>query len=658
MKTETNLRSLLTKTGIVFIIAGISIFVYWDVQNHQFLNFDDFGYIVSNYRINNGFNLENIAWAFSFTKLSYWHPVTWLSHMLDAQLFGATPGAMHMMNLAIHILNAALLYLILSKMTGSPFKSALAALLFAVHPLNVESVAWVSERKTVLSALFFMAALYAYVRYTDKRNKWLYAVIILLYALGLMSKPIILIFPLLLLVLDYWPLQRFKKSDFQHFGPVPSWKNPMKKVISLCKSGSAPLFLEKAPFILMSLISLSISMLSLLQHKFTVAYHTVPIDFRIYNFFVSIVQYLYKIIWPVQLAIYYPFPGAIPRWHFLLSAAFVALMTVAVVIMRKNRPWLAAGWFWFLIALFPASGLIQAGLWPAMANRFMYLPLIGIFIMIIWEVDERLRGRYSRSLKVILCIAMLVFFASMTRFQNIFFSNSYALFTRCHEVTGRADEAKPYLARAIKLSPEFAVPYFNYGICLEMKGDDLNAISYFTKAIELDPNYSTGPYISLALIEHRRGNSDESVKFMEKALNIDKDDLGVHRYYGTMLSEQGKYEEAITHYLFVLKRDPTNVQVRINLALAYEKIGYSDQAMAEYQTLDAMTPKNKGHIYYRIAAVYSQKNKFKETVDYLEAAMKDGFNVWEHLKTDTGFKNFRETPDYTNFLENSAKHIK
>jgi tetratricopeptide (TPR) repeat protein len=353
---------------------------------------------------------------------------------------------------------------------------------------------------------------------------------------------------------------------------------------------------------------------------------------------------------------------------FLSALSFVVFITLMAFIMRRKRPWLITGWCWFLIALSPAGGLIQAGLWPAIANRFMYIPMIGLFIMGIWEGDERLRGHYSRALKVILCGAMLVYFASLARVQNIYFSNSFALFSRCLEVAGdnelalnnlgealsslgRQDEALAYFARSIKRNPTQANAYHNYGVCLVAKGDEVNAIPYFQKAISLNPQL-INPHIHLGLIQSRRGNIDQAVGLLEKALKMDQNNLDVHNNYGTILATQGKYKEAIPHFLFVLKKDPAYTQARINLSQAYEEAGLYGEAMAEYQTLEKTITHNKGYIYYRIARVHSQQKKFEECEDSLKMAVKDGFNVLEIVKSDNGFINFRETNAYRRFLEN------
>lgn len=665
-----NLPSLFTRAVIVLAIIGLTLFVYWDVQNHQFLNFDDNMYVSTNIHVKNGFSLENVRWAFTFTDVSYWQPLPLLSHMLDSHLFGLKPGAHLLVNLAMHLLNSLLLFLIMAKLTGAPIKAALVALLFAVHPLNVESVAWLAERKTVLSTLFFFAAVYTYIHYALRKKKWLYAVILCLYTLGLMTKPPILTFPVLLLLLDYWPLKRFGKPAADPADRTDASTTPANRHVSLRRSDTARIILEKAPFFVLSALSLIITMASVMHQQMVVNQQLVPFYLRVYNLFVSIIQYLHFMVWPVELSIFYPFPRTIILSDLLLSLSSVVLITLVAFMTRRKRPWLIVGWCWFLIALSPASGLIQAGLWPGIANRFMYIPMIGLFIMVIWECDERLRGRYSLFLKAVLCGAMLVYFAALTRVQNNYFSNSFALFSRCLEVVGdnelalnnlgvalsslgRQDEALAYFDRSIKRNPTQANAYHNYGVCLVAKGDKDGATAYFEKAIGLDPKL-VNPLVHLGLIQNDRGNVDGAMGYLEKALKIDPNHLDVRNNYGTILSTQRKFDKAIPHFLFVLKKDPAHVQARINLSQAYEEAGRYSEAMTEYRTLDKTITHNKGYIYYRMARVHSQQKKFAECIDYLEMALKDGFDVLKLIRSDNGFILFRETPAYHRFLEMEA----
>ncbi|TRZ52026.1 tetratricopeptide repeat protein [bacterium] len=664
-----DMKSLLLKAVIPCAIILVILFAYGDVRHHQFLNFDDNDYVTENNHVQHGLNLKEIRWAFGFTGIGYWHPLTWISHMLDCRLFGLAPGPHHMVNVALHILNALFLFLILFRMTGAPYKAAIVALLFAVHPVNIESVAWVAERKTVLSMFFLMTAIYSYVLYTEKKKVWFYLVSLFLYGIGLMCKPSILTLPFLLLVLDYWPLGRFGRgAAYPSVGTTP-FRCSLTRSPAFRQSEAAFLFLEKVPFIILSLISSYLSMISLSKFHAVINHDLVPVDLRIYNLFVSIMKYLGNVAWPIELSIFYPFPKSIPSAYFLLSLLFVVIATVGTVMWRKGRPWLPAGWFWFLIALAPAGGLIQAGLWPEMANRFMYIPMIGLFLMLVWECDARIRGRYSRILKVILCCAMLAYFVSLTKVQNIYFSNSYALFTRVATVTddnylaytsigaallslNRVDEAMTYFGKAIAINPKYDLALNNYGVCLTKKGDFINAGLYYSRAIAINPKQYTDAYANFAWNQYQRGYPDEAKKLLAKAMELDPDKGNAHGILGIILMAEGKTDEAILHFKIMVEQKPNLAEARFNLSNAYEIAGLYDQAMAEYEALEKMTTVDKGTIYYQMAGVLAQQNRFEECKRYLELSLQYRFDVSERLKSDGRFKTFRKSPIYTPFLAN------
>jgi tetratricopeptide (TPR) repeat protein len=669
-----NLKSFSVKAVVPLTIILITLFAYGDVRHHEFLNFDDNEYVLENSNVQKGLTLDAVRWAFGFNGLAYWHPLTWISHMADCRLFGLSSGAHHMVNLALHILNALFLFLILFRMTGARYKSALVALLFAVHPLNVESIAWVTERKTVLSALFFMTALYAYIYYAEKKKFGMYLLVLFLFALGLMSKPSIVILPFLLLILDYWPLGRFERegayNSVDAMGTT-SFRRFLAKFHAFRKSDVTFLFLEKAPFIVLSLISIYLTMTSQLKFGVVVYHDLVPLNLRVYNLFVSIMKYMWHMAWPFELSIFYPFPKSIPASYFFVALSSVVLITIMALVWRKSRPWFAVGWFWFLIALGPASGLVQAGLWPEMANRFMYIPMIGQFLILAWEGDARIGGRYSRALKVILCCAMLVYFVSLTKVQNLYFSNSYALFTRSVAVTGgniiayngigaaleslnRVDEAMAYFEKALAINSNYEKALNNYGVCLSKKGEYLKAGSYYARAIAANPGWPVA-YLNLALNQHRRGFPDEAINLVEKALALDPGNGNALNTLGSFLLEQGKKEEAIRYFRSAVENKPNLLRARLNLSQAYEKAGRYDEALTQYEALIQMKPADKGATYYRMAGVKSQQERFDECKNYLESSLKHGFDVFGHLKTDERFKNFRETAIYVQLLKNDEK---
>ena len=351
---------------LICLLLTFSILaVYWQVRNHDFINLDDNVYVTDNNHVKAGINLDSIIWAFSLENKdnTYWHPVTWLSHMLDCQLYGMNPGMHHSTNLLFHIANTILLFLVLRRMTGEFWKSALVAAFFGLHPLNVETVAWVSERKNVLSTFFWMMTMATYFHYTERPGFYRYLPVFFLLMLGQLVKPMLVTLPFVLLLLDYWPLGRLK---------IGQWRSFFR------------LIWEKIPLFILSALSVGIAVLSNQHLGILQSTETVPMTLRIENALVSYVEYIVKTIWPNNMAIYYPFPDSLPLWQ--AAGALLALACISLMLLLKLRhiPSLGTGWLWYLGTSVPISGLVQNGLWPAMADRWAYIPAIGIFIIIVW----------------------------------------------------------------------------------------------------------------------------------------------------------------------------------------------------------------------------------------------------------------------------------
>jgi tetratricopeptide (TPR) repeat protein len=315
----------------------------------------------------------------------------------------------------------------------------------------------------------------------------------------------------------------------------------------------------------------------------------------------------------------------------------------------------------------PSSGIIQSGLWPAYANRFMYLPIIGILILLVWELDERIKGDYANVLKIILCIALTVYFSLMTRVQNVYFTNSYSLFHRSLEVVpdnalglnnisvhlinlGRHKEAMTYLERGMKAFPTKPSYYQNYGICLVANGDEEGAIRHFRKAISLDPKLY-GAYLNLGLIYSKKGQDDEALPLIGKAMKLKPGDASIHHHYGNLLTKMGRHKEALPHFQYAAKKDYSDLKIRLNLAQSYQLTGRLDQAMAEYKYLEREIKDNKGYIYYGMAGIYSQKKMYDQCIDYLRKAQESDFDVIQFLKSDTRFDNFRTSKYYDQFVK-------
>jgi len=354
----------------VFLLA-VTWLVFGQTLWHEFINYDDETYIYKNPRVISGLTPGGIAWAFTSSRASNWHPLTWLSHMLDCQLFGLNAGGHHFTNVALHSLAVLLLFLGLKQMSGATFRSAFVAALFAIHPLHVESVAWVAERKDVLSAVFFMLTLLCYIRYARQRGLGRYLLVTLCFALGLMAKPMLVTVPLMLLFLDYWPLNRFARES------------------------STSLVLEKIPLFILSGASAIVTLL--VQTKAIAGLENLPWSSRINNALVSYVVYLWQLIWPVNLTVLYPHQSAaLPLWSGAFSLVLLVVITVSAILLRGKYPYIFTGWFWYLIMLLPVIGVIQVGA-QAHADRYTYLPHIGLYLLVTWGAANLLaplsRGR-------------------------------------------------------------------------------------------------------------------------------------------------------------------------------------------------------------------------------------------------------------------------
>ncbi len=459
-------QKLFISLGLLLAIVA----VYWQVGQCEFINYDDHEYVADNPRINHGLTSSSVAWAWKAKVVSNWHPLTVLSHMLDCELFGVNPRAHHLVNLLFHALNTLLLFHVLQKLTREIWPSAIVAALFALHPLHVESVAWISERKDVLSTFFFLLAIWAYAHYaqrTEVRSQkseagiptsglrpltsGQYWLALLFFALGLMSKPMLVTLPFVLLLLDYWPLRRFEL-----------------KTENLKLKTFVRLILEKLPFFALAAASSVVTMFYQRGAIMPVEYLT--ISERLFNALISYARYLGKTFWPAKLAIFYPHPGAWAAWQIAASIAVLVAITSVVIWQIRRRPFLAVGWFWFLGTLVPVIGLVQVGS-QSMADRYSYIPLIGIFVMLVWSAKEIFRN-LPKILPALASVAVLTACATTTFFQMRHWKNSETLFSHTLAVTERN-----------------ATAHFSLGNALMDRGDLDGGVSQFEKALAIRPNY-------------------------------------------------------------------------------------------------------------------------------------------------------------------------
>ncbi len=522
----------------LFLIV-LTFTVYFQVRSHEFVVYDDRTYVSENPFIRNGFSAESTQWAFSFTDKdkTYWHPVTWLSHLLDIQLFGFNAGAHLIVNTVIHVINVLLLFSILNRCTGQMWRSAFVAALFAIHPMNVESVAWVAARKNVLSTMMWMLTLVVYIRYTERPGVIRYISTVVIYTLGLMAKPMLVTLPFVLLLIDFWPLKRIQID--RHKG-----------IITHILAGRR-LILEKIPLLVISAGSVLVAMFSLHRYGDVVTSSAVDWNLRIANALVSYIVYIIKLLLPINLTCFYPFPVKLPLWQS--TGAFVLLVSITVMVVRSfdKRPYLFFGWFWYLGTLVPAIGIVQAGLWPAVADRFVYIPYIGLFVAISWGiVDFFKRSGLDTKWLATAGSGIVLVFAALSYNQVRFWENSITLFTHAVEVT-----------RNNFLS------HYALGYAYEQRDKPLEAIQHYKTSLRINPEQTDVQY-NLAKVLVSQGQPGEAVVHYRTVLKLDPKDFQAHNNLGNIYVRQGKLGQAVDHYKAAIRIRPEYAKAHKNLGAA------------------------------------------------------------------------------------------
>ncbi len=568
---------------ICILVAVAVLVAYWPVQHYGLISLDDIDYISGNPYVKAGLTWGSLSWALQDVHTGYWHPLTWVSHMLDYQFFGSRVGGHHWTSVIFHIANSILLYIVMKRMSGAVWKSALVAALFAVHPLNVESVAWISERKNVLCTFFWFAGMWSYTYYLERPTRYRYFLILMAFSLGLMSKPMIVTFPFTLLLLDYWPL-----------GRLTGWKMFPRLVF------------EKIPlFILAAVVGIA-TFLSSFRGDVTISIDKLPLPDRMANAVVSYAKYLWMMFWPENLAVFYPYSkkfGALP----IIGAVLLlfVLSSLAVLGIRKYR-YALTGWLWYLGTLVPVIGLIQVGK-QAMADRYAYIPMIGLFIIIAWGIPDLLRGLPRR--KIIFAIssgAVIVGLMICSVVQVHYWQNSVTLFEHALRVTGmnsrahynlgisltglgKYEEAIYQFKYAISLEPEYAGPYSYMGVALAGQGKTDEAIIYYHEALKIKEDDET-THNNLGVALAGKGKFDEAILHFQEALRIRPDYVYANRNMGGALAGLGKMEEAIGYYEKALKIDSDNAVTHNNLGLALASVGRTEEAMGHFQEALKINP--------------------------------------------------------------------
>jgi len=653
------------------LLALITIAVFLPAVWHGFINYDDSDYVTDNAHVQSGLKWKSIVWAFTSGHASNWHPLTWLSHILDCQVYGLNPAGHHLTNLLFHAANTALLFLVLRALTGACWRSAFVAALFALHPLRVESVAWVSERKDVLCAFFGLLALWAYGRYvwgkSEIRNpkseirspkpvvrgSWsfsqlpasiFYLLALFFFTCGLMSKPMLVTLPFVLLLLDYWPLKRLRDST------IPR------------------LVVEKAPFFLIAAASSVVTFV--VQEKGDAVVTALTLDARVANALVAYLRYLGKVFWPQNLAVFYPYPGQWPAWQVAGSAALLLAIGAIVVRQARKRPYLAVGWLWFCGMLVPVIGLVQVGS-QSMADRYSYLPAVGLFVMIAWGATEIAANRPGGRLALgVAGAAALVACALTTERQLRHWQNTESLFRHAIRVTRdnfvawnnlggclaeqlQLREAERCYRASIDIMPSSEEAWANLGITLtDLKRND-EAIAVYETALRIDRGFvsvhnnlskalaaagrleearahcreaarldprSAEPHNNLGALLTREGKWDEAVAAFRQALVLDPGMSEARCGLGGALAKQGRYDEAVGELSGLLKLQPSNAAARLQLAGILVLQGKADQALAEYAEVLRAKPADPA-AHYRMALALMQQRETAKAIAHYRAAL-------------------------------------
>lgn len=514
----------------------ITLTVYLPVGTHPFLTMDDQTYVVQNPHVATGLSAANIRWAFTAVAAANWHPLTWLSHMADASWFGMKPGSHHLTSVALHIISALLLFLLLLRLTDCLWQSFFVAALFALHPLNVESVAWVAERKNVLSTLFCFLTLHCYCSYAATHRTSAYLLTLAAFVLGLMAKPMLVTLPMVMLLLDYWPLGRWRRS-------------PPRAATAIT------LVSEKIPFLCCALLSALVTFHAQQTGGALADLSVIPVQLRLENALVAYATYLGKTLWPQNLALYYPFPTAIPLWQVFAALCLVLFLSATAVAAGRQRPYLVVGWCWFVLTLVPVIGLIHVGD-QALADRYTYIPVIGLFIITAWGAADLTRGlRHRQILLAVLAVIVISAAATQSRHQLGYWRDSITLYRHTLNIT-----TANYIIHT------------NLGIALQAGGDLDGAREAYREALRIKPTYAAA-HNNLGNVLVIEGDADGALREYGAALAACPNDTRLHNNLGHALVMKGELDAAIQEFRAALRLDPHNAVALANLASALARKG-------------------------------------------------------------------------------------
>ena len=546
---------------IIFLIVT-SVIAFSPVAANEFINFDDNGYITENVRVQQGITLQNVQWALTTTYFSYWHPLTWLSHMLDWHLFGANASGHHLMSLFLHIGSVIFLFLFLYKTTNHIWPAAFAAALFSLHPLRVESVAWASERKDVLNIFFTVLCFYAYAFYADEKKVSRYVLCMLFFVLAVMSKPMAVTLPFVLLLLDYWPLNR--------------WGNPYHENTKNGFSSVIKLIGEKIPFFCLSLAASAGAIWAQSKEGTVASLDNVPFMIRTSNAIVAYVSYLGKLLWPVNLAVFYPYEYVLPPWKILFSAAVILVITLIVMYYIRKKPFLFVGWYIYLGTLVPVIGLVQVGS-QAMADRYTYVPSLGITFVLAWGIpsiieNQKLRKRFLAPVAVIFLSLLML----LTWQQCHYWKNSVTVFIH-----------------AISVTKNNALAHNQLGLAFYEQGRDREALYHFDKTILLQPAQDSA-YNNRGAIYLKYGRTEQALQDFNKTLAVNPHYVKAYNNRANLYIQERQYRLAMEDLNEAIRLQPDYVLAYFNRGLLSAGLGDYQKAIHDF---DSVTMLNANHVY-------------------------------------------------------------
>jgi tetratricopeptide (TPR) repeat protein len=628
---------------ICALLAIATLIVYWQVRGHSFLNFDDGMYVTDNVQVRAGLSMKSVRWALTETEAANWHPLTRLSHMLDVQFFGMNAGAHHMTSVFFHLANTLLLFLVFKRMTGCVWQSGFVAALFALHPLHVESVAWVSERKDVLSTFFWLLTMGGYLLYAERPGKIRFIIPLLFFALGLLSKPMLVTLPFVLLLMDYWPLGRFGDARMRFDimgGPIrsdnpPTPFNNIQPVSENRRTHFLRLVYEKIPYFALTAVFCWMTIQAQQGKGAVGSLERFPIDVRISNALISYVIYIVKAIWPENLAAYYPHRGMVSWWSGLGGGLLIIAVSILAIRFVRQKPWFMVGWLWYLGTLVPVIGLVQVGA-QAMADRYTYVPLIGLFIIAAWGLPELTAGWRNKKTTLALagvCLSIILMFAawlqvrhwknSRTLFQhalevtenNYFAHDGLGLYLATHE---KHEEAIYQYSEAIKIRPDFAEAHNHLGNVYKIQGKSDEAIVHYKEALRIKPDYAQAHY-NLGHLLAGQGKIAAAIQQYHAALKIKPEYPEVHYQLGFALMNQGKLDEAVGHYLKALNQRPSDAKIVNQLGYVLVKKGKIREAMILFSRAVQIEP-DFARAHYNLALTLLNQGRLDQAVEHYAIA--------------------------------------